>query len=103
MNTLSKRLLVLLCCVLSPVMGASAQTECSDGRDNDGDGRIDAYVELPVLNGQEYQLGGSGNPTLVRSTVESAIRLKRFSLTPPTEGVGRLCSVPTEEPGVIQA
>jgi hypothetical protein len=69
-------------------MGAGAQTQCNDGRDNDGDGRIDAYEELPSLNGQVYQLGGTGDPVIVRSTVESAIRFKKLALTPPTEGVG---------------
>jgi hypothetical protein len=88
MNTLSKRLLVLICCAISPLMDANAQTQCSDGKDNDRDGRIDAYVELPTLNGQVYEVGGTGDPTVVRGAVENAIRTKKFSLTPPTEGIG---------------
>ena len=57
--------------------------ECSDGRDNDGDGLIDALVELPELNGETYQLGGAGNPSLVRTTVRDAIASKGFNITLP--------------------
>lgn len=86
MKTCTKGLLTLLCCVFSPLMDATAQTQCNDGKDNDGDGRIDAYIELPTLNGQEYQVGGAGDPWVVLSAVEDAIRLKKFPLTPTTGG-----------------
>lgn len=88
MNTLSKRIIVFLCCALAPLVDARAQTQCSDGKDNDGDGRADAYVELSPTNGQVYQLGGAGDPTVVRSGVESAIHSKKYPYTPPIEGAG---------------
>ena len=71
------------------VLPAGAQvTQCSNGIDDDGDGGVDALIEIPEYNGAVYTFsgpGGVGSPHELRATVEQMIRDKRMHLTPPLD------------------
>lgn len=84
MKIFSKWLCILAGAAIAPLINVQAQTQCSDGIDNDGDGLVDAYTELPTLNGQEFRVGGQGDPEAVRATVQGLITSKRFNLKLPT-------------------
>jgi hypothetical protein len=83
----SGRIQTALCIVLAAVMAFCPQAhaqQCSDGIDNDGDGRIDALVELSPENGQRLTVGGIGDPPAVRAAVDSAIVAKKLPYARPT-------------------
>lgn len=73
-------------CAVATIAHAQT-TQCNDGIDNDGDGRIDALIELPAANGQTISVGG-GNPAIVSQAVRDAIVSKQFPLTLPVNGRG---------------
>ena len=62
---------------------ADRTAQCQNGKDDDNDGLIDALIELPTLNNQTLQLGGTGNPGQVRDAVKNAITAKGFNITLP--------------------
>jgi hypothetical protein len=85
---MKQRLLLLASiALLSFATNAWAVPQCSDGIDNDGDGRIDGLIELPLANGQTITVGG-GNQTAVFEAVRNAIISKRFPYTAPVVGRG---------------
>lgn len=85
---MNQRLLTLALLVfLAVTANATAQTQCSDGIDNDGDGRVDGLVEIPFANGQTITVGG-GNQVAVFEAVRNAIISKRFPVTAPVSGRG---------------
>ncbi len=68
---------------------AGAQTtQCNNGIDDDGDGGVDALIELPEYNGETYSFagpGGVGVPHDLRAEVERLIREKKLQLTLPVD------------------
>jgi hypothetical protein len=74
-------------CVCFPQAWAQS-TQCSNGVDDDGDGGVDALIEIPEYNGASYTFagpGGVGSPHELRATVERMIRDKKMQLTPPID------------------
>ena len=57
--------------------------ECHDGIDNDGDGRIDALVNLDPDNGQTWHFEENKNPWYITGLVRSNIQAKGFPYSPP--------------------
>lgn len=80
-----KRGLVRFIAVATVVLSSQANAQqCSDYIDNDGDGKIDALVELNPANGARFSVGGTGDPGAVRAAVDAAIVAKRFPFARPT-------------------
>jgi hypothetical protein len=78
---------IALCFVLSTgiaLCDSAYAEQCNDGIDNDGDGRIDALVELSPENGRLLNVGGTGDPSTVRAAVDAAIVEKKFPYDRPT-------------------
>jgi hypothetical protein len=68
----------------TPTSTAAASTQCSDGIDNDGDGLIDALVELPANNGKAYTFSPGADPgPQFSAAIANMIRSKKMPLTPP--------------------
>jgi hypothetical protein len=81
-----KRLVILTLALLLTVItrANAAPPQCDDMLDNDGDGQTDYWRELPVNNGQQITVGGSGNPFQVISIVRQNIIDKKFAMNTPT-------------------
>lgn len=90
----TKVLFTAACCALLTLSSAYSHTgsdQCRNGIDDDGDGKIDALIELRPDNGEVYTLAGPngiGNPELVRATVARLITQKKLPLTVPWRQAG---------------
>lgn len=86
-------LIVSLVALAAPLLALSpayaTHPQCSDGIDNDADGKIDHLFELPRTNGERFSVGGNGDPFAVMNAVASEIRKKKLHISIPTSPILR--------------
>jgi hypothetical protein len=72
------------------IVTPTPSTQCTDGIDNDGDGLVDALVELPSVNGITFTFGGnSTSAEVMRAAVAANIRDKKLNMVAPSAPIVR--------------